>query len=53
MEGPYEHSNEPSRSIKGRDYFDQLGDCQLLKKDSVSWAYLRLAATIWIEPNTF
>jgi len=32
--GCHEHGNEPSASIKGRKFHDQLSDCQLLKKDS-------------------
>jgi len=32
--GCYEQSNEPSGSVKGREFFDQLSNCQLLKKDS-------------------
>jgi hypothetical protein len=33
--GSCEHCNEPSGSIKGGEFFYQLSDCQLLKKDSV------------------
>jgi len=29
--------NEPSGSIKGRQFFDPLRDCQLLKKKSPVW----------------
>jgi hypothetical protein len=32
--GTCEHSSEPSDSIKGREFFDQLSDYQFLKKDS-------------------
>jgi hypothetical protein len=32
-----EHGNEPSGSIKGGEFLDQLNDCQLLKKDSGPW----------------
>jgi hypothetical protein len=33
--GSCEDSNEPLGSIKGRQFLDQLGDYQLLKKESV------------------
>jgi len=36
--GPYEGGNEPSGSIKGREFLDYLSDCQLLKKDSAPWS---------------
>jgi hypothetical protein len=32
--GCCEHGNEPSGSIKGGEFVDQLSDCQLVKKDS-------------------
>jgi hypothetical protein len=35
--GSCEHGNEPSGSIKGGEFLDQLSDCQLLKKDSAPW----------------
>jgi hypothetical protein len=25
--------------IKGREFLDQVGDCQVLEKDSVAWSY--------------
>jgi len=31
-----EHGNEPSSSVKGGEFLDQLSDYQLLKKDSDS-----------------
>jgi len=31
--GSFQHSNEPSGSIKGGEFLDQLSNCQLLKKD--------------------
>jgi hypothetical protein len=37
-----EHGNEPSGSMKGREFLDYLSDCYLLKKDSAlgsSWSY--------------
>jgi hypothetical protein len=37
LEGTSEHSNEPSGSIKGREFLDWLSDFQLLKKDSAPW----------------
>jgi hypothetical protein len=40
LDGPGEHGNEPSGSIKGGEFFDQLNDCQLLKKDSAAWSLL-------------
>jgi hypothetical protein len=35
--GCFEHSNEPSGSIKGGEFLDKLSDCQLLKKVSAPW----------------
>jgi hypothetical protein len=35
--GCCEHGNEPSDSIKGREFLDQLSDSQLLKEDSAPW----------------
>jgi hypothetical protein len=32
-----EHGNEPSGSIKGEVFLDQLSDYQLLKMDSAPW----------------
>jgi hypothetical protein len=34
--GPCEHGNEPSVSLKGGEFLDQLSDYKLLKKDSAS-----------------
>jgi hypothetical protein len=31
-----DQGNEPSGSIKGREFLDQLNDCQLLKTDSAA-----------------
>jgi hypothetical protein len=42
MAGFCENGNEPSGSIKGREFLDYLSDCQLLKKDSAPWCYLIL-----------
>jgi hypothetical protein len=36
----YEHGNEPSGSIKGKECFDQLSDYWLLKKDSSPWCII-------------
>jgi hypothetical protein len=35
-----EHGNEPSGSIKGREFIDKLYDCKLSKKDSAAWSYI-------------
>jgi hypothetical protein len=35
-----ENGNEPSGSIKGWKFPDQLNDYQFLKKDSASWSWL-------------
>jgi len=32
--GCCEHSSEPSGFLKGREFCDQLSDCQILNKDS-------------------
>jgi hypothetical protein len=32
-----EHGNEPSGSIKGGEFYDQLSDYQFFKKESVAW----------------
>jgi len=32
-----EHGNEPSGSIKGAKFLDQLSNYQLLKKDPAQW----------------
>jgi hypothetical protein len=32
--GSCEHGDEPLGSIKGGEFFDQLSDCYVLKKDS-------------------
>jgi hypothetical protein len=37
--GSCEHGNEAFDSIKGREFFDHLSDCQLLKEDSVPWSW--------------
>jgi hypothetical protein len=37
---PCEDGNEPSCSIDGGRFLDELSDCQLLNKDSVSWSWL-------------
>jgi hypothetical protein len=34
--GCSEHGNEPSGSVKVKEYFNQLGHCQALKKDSAT-----------------
>jgi hypothetical protein len=36
--GSYEHGNEPSGSVKGDEFLDQMNDYQLLKKDSAPWS---------------
>jgi len=36
--GCCEDGNEPSDSIKGREYLNQLSDYQFLKEDSVLWS---------------
>jgi len=33
-----EYSNEPSGSVNGGEFLDQLSNCYLLKKDSVPWS---------------
>jgi hypothetical protein len=35
-----ERGNEPSGSIKGREFLDQLSDFLLFKKDSAPWSWL-------------
>jgi hypothetical protein len=35
VSGSYEHGNNPSGSMNGGRFLDQLSDCQCLKKDSV------------------
>jgi hypothetical protein len=37
MAASYEHGNEASGSIKGRQFVDQLNDYQLYKKVSAVW----------------
>jgi hypothetical protein len=37
LAGSCEHSNEPSGSIKGREFI-QLNDYEFLKKDSAPWS---------------
>jgi len=34
--GSSEHSNNPSASMRGGEFLDQVSDYQLLKKDSIS-----------------
>jgi hypothetical protein len=41
--GCCEHGNEPSGSIKGGE-FDWLNDCQLLKRDLVSYLVVQMAS---------
>jgi hypothetical protein len=36
--GSCERGNESSGPIKGREFLDQLSDCQLLKLDSDPWS---------------
>jgi hypothetical protein len=36
----HEHDNELTVSTKGREFLEQLSDCQLAKKDSVEFIYL-------------
>jgi hypothetical protein len=38
MAGSCEHGNVNSGSIKGREFLDQVNDCQILKKESVLWS---------------
>jgi hypothetical protein len=38
--GSCEHCNEPSGSIKGREFRDKLSDSQLLKKESAAMGCL-------------
>ena len=37
MAGTCKCSNEPSGSIKCREFLDYLRNCELLKKDSAPW----------------
>jgi hypothetical protein len=37
-----EDVNEPSGSMKGREFLDKLSDSHLLKKDSAPWFYFYL-----------
>jgi hypothetical protein len=39
--GSFEYGNEPSGSIKGEEFLDQLSNYLLLKKDSAQWRQLR------------
>jgi hypothetical protein len=32
-----EHKNDPSVSVDAGEFLDQLNDCQLIKKGSISW----------------
>jgi hypothetical protein len=41
MAGCREHRNEPSDSINGGEFLQQLSDYQLLKKDSATRSYLK------------
>jgi hypothetical protein len=41
--GSSEHGNEPSCSIKGKEFFDKLSDYKLINKDSYPWFLLSLA----------
>jgi hypothetical protein len=38
VSGSCEHGNEPSGSIKGREFLGQESDCWLVKKDSAPWS---------------
>jgi hypothetical protein len=40
--GSCEHDNEPSGSIKGGEFLDQLNDYQDLKDESVPWSQFTL-----------
>jgi hypothetical protein len=40
VEGPCEHGNEPSGSIKFWEILEWLRNWRLLKKDSTPWSYL-------------
>jgi hypothetical protein len=42
VEGSFEHDNESSGSIKGREFLDHLSNHHLLKNDSISWSYVQL-----------
>jgi hypothetical protein len=35
-----EQGNETSGSVKGREFLNQLNDCQFFKKGSALWGYL-------------
>jgi hypothetical protein len=35
---PSKCCNEPSGTVRGREYLDQLSDCWLLKKGSTPWS---------------
>jgi hypothetical protein len=37
VEGCCEHGNEPSGSVKGETFLEEISDYQLLRKDSVPW----------------
>jgi hypothetical protein len=43
MEGSSEHSNEPSDSMKGRGFLDQMSNYEHLNKDSVPWSHLKFS----------
>jgi hypothetical protein len=55
MAGPYEHSNEPSGSIKGEEFLDKLSDCQLLKDSApmefALFQFLFLFLNLLLEPR--
>jgi hypothetical protein len=38
MAASYEHGDEPSGSMKGDDFLDELMNCQRLGEDSVAWS---------------
>jgi hypothetical protein len=42
MIGSCEHGNEPSDSIKGGEFLNQLSICQLLRKDLTPWSLIIL-----------
>jgi hypothetical protein len=46
--GPCEHGNEPSGSIKGGEFFDQLDNSWIFKKDSAPWSLLVAWLVGWL-----
>jgi hypothetical protein len=40
--GFYQHGNEHSGFIKGREILEQLSDCYLIENDSCPWSYILL-----------